>query len=647
MNLNNLSIMTIDTDHVDQICEDVISQQQQGVSSIAMFMMYFAPEGTPAVPKAQIQCERFDLFREKLDKAGAKYGVLVQSTMGHITIPPTPHAFQTTISVVDGFNRQSTCCPLDNQFKQYLKEQMKILASRNPAIIMLDDDLGTLYRANLRGCACPLHLAEFNKRAGTDFTREELYEKLTSGTEEGKRYEQIFAKLQGDSIVDLVKAMREGIDEVNPSIQGAVSGILGNYWLEFSDKTAEAFAGKGNKKMIRLNGGIYCSDTAKWFSMSKARASHMMHYAGKENTIFLAETDTCPHNRYATPASKLNAHYTSLLLEGAKGAKHWLTRSAFEQESGKAYRKILSKYSKFHQAVADLYDDLKPVGARIPLFGKINYGFSSTRKGVHPFPWSSCVLERLGLPTYFSAQQGGAVFVDDYLPEMLTKEELDPIFKGTVIMTAQAANTLNQMGYGKYIGVSARPWQGKSIGTEIINGIKCSVPASRQELVIENDKVKVLSYIYHTEMGKAPEKLFPAVTSFENELGGITYVFCGTPDTHFNYYAGAFAFLNQTRKAQIVEMLKAQNNLPVYYPEDGDLYMRAGYLSNGELLVASFNTSLDVVENLPLVFDKPITNIERLTPDGKREKVNFNMDGNVARLDINQGVFEPIILFVK
>ena len=39
--------------------------------------------------------------------------------------------------------------------------------------------------------------------------------------------------------------------------------------------------------------------------------------------------------------------------------------------------------------------------------------------------------------------------------EELTKEELDPIFKGTVIMTAQAANTLNQMGYGKYIGVSA------------------------------------------------------------------------------------------------------------------------------------------------------------------------------------------------
>ena len=647
MKLNNLSIMSIDVDHVEEICADVIEQQKQGVSSVAMFMMFFAPEGTPTVQKAEIQCKNFDLFRERLDKAGAKYGVLVQSTMGHIAKPATPHVFQTTVSVLDGAQRESTCCPLDENFKNYLKEQMKILATRNPSIIMLDDDLGTLYRANLRGCACPLHLSEFNRRAGTNFTREQLYEKLTSGTEEGKRYEQIFARLQGDAIVDLVKAMREGIDEVNPSIQGAVSGILGNYWLEFSNETAEAFKGKGNKKMIRLNGGIYCSDTLKWFSMSKARASHMMHYAGKEDTIFLAETDTCPHNRYATPASKLNAHYTSLLLEGAKGAKHWLTRSTFELESGKAYRKILSKYSKFHQAVADLYDELKPVGARIPLFGKIDYGFSSKYKGVHPFPWSSCILERLGLPVYFSAEQGGAVFVDDYLPERLTDEEIAPIFKGTVVMTAEAANTLKAKGYGKYIGVSARAWQGKSIGTEYINGIRCAVPANRQELVIEDEKVKVLSYVYHTGMGKAPEKLFPAVTSFENELGGITYVFCGTPDTHFNYYDGAFAFLNQTRKAQLVDMLKSQNNLPVYYPEDGDLYMRAGYLNSGELMVALFNTSLDVVENVPLVFDKEVTSIERLMPDGTRKVVDFTVENGVVRLGFDQGVYEPLIIFAK
>lgn len=647
MQLNNLSIMTIDVDHVDEICQDVIRQQKEGVSSVAMFMMYFAPEGTPTVNKAEIQCKNFDLFRERLDKAGAKYGILVQSTMGHISPPSTPHTFQNVVSVLDGAKRESTCCPLDEDFKKYLKEQMKILATRNPSIIMIDDDLGTLYRANLRGCACPLHLAEFNRKAGTNFTREQLYEKMTSGSEEGKRYEQIFARVQGDSIVDLVKAMREGIDEVNPCIQGAVSGILGNYWLEFSNETAEAFAGKNNEKMIRLNGGIYCNDSTKWFSMSKARASHMMHYAGRENTVFLAETDTCPHNRYATSASKLNAHYTSLLLEGAKGAKHWLTRSAFESESGKAYRKILSKYSKFHQAVADLYDKLKPVGARIPLFGKIDYGFSSKHKGIHPFPWSSCVLERLGIPVYFSAEQGGAVFIDDYLPERLTDEEIAPIFKGTVIMTANACNLLTEKGYGKHIGVTAQDWCGKSVGAEYINGIQCSVQAQSKQLVINDNKVQVLNYAYHTGMGKTPERLFPAVTRFENELGGVTFVFCGTPDTHFNYYDGAFSFLNQTRKAQIIEMMKTNGNLPVYYPEDCNIYMRAGYLNDGKLMVALFNTDLDVVENLPLVFDKPVKSIERLMPDGTRQKVNFTIDGKVTRLDIDQGVYEPIILFAE
>lgn len=639
--------MSLDAKHVDQICEDVIRQQKEGVSTIAMFMMYFAPQGTPAVPRAEIQCKTFDLFKERLDKAGARYGILVQSTMGHINPPATPHTFQTTISVIDGANRNSTCCPLDQNFKAYLKEQMRILATRNPEIILLDDDLGTLYRSNLRGCACPMHLAEFNKRAGTNFTREQLYSALTTNDADGKRYAEIFAKIQGDSIVDLVKAMREGIDEVNPKIKGGVSGILGNYWLEFSDKTAEAFRGEGNPRMIRLNGGIYCSESFKWYSMSKVRAAHLIHYAGKENTIFLAETDTCPHNRYATPASKLNAHFTGLLLEGAKGAKHWLTRSSFEPESGLAYRKILSKYSKFHKEVANLYDRLTPVGARIPLFNKIDYGFVEGAKGIHPFPWTSCVLERLGLPVYFSSEFSGATFVDDLLPDKLTDQEIAPIFKGTVVLTALAANKLTERGYGKYIGVTSKDWTGKSASTEFVNEIRCALPANRKQLVINDDNVNVLSYAYHIEDGLKPEPIFPAVTGFENEMGGYTVVYCGTPDTQWNYYSGAFAFLNQTRKAQLIQILKKQGNLPVYYPEDCDLYMRAGYLDNGELMVFTVNTSLDVIENLPLVFDKPVSSIEQLTPDGQRKKVAFTLDGTVTRLNIDQGVYQPIILFVK
>ena len=68
----NLSIMPLDTEHIDEVCRDVIEQQRNGVSTHAMFMMKFNPEGTPAIDKAESECKKYDLFRERLDKAGAR-----------------------------------------------------------------------------------------------------------------------------------------------------------------------------------------------------------------------------------------------------------------------------------------------------------------------------------------------------------------------------------------------------------------------------------------------------------------------------------------------------------------------------------------------------------------------------------------------
>ena len=45
----NLSIMPPDSEHIDHFVDDIIEQQKSGVSTHAMFMMTFNPEGTPAV----------------------------------------------------------------------------------------------------------------------------------------------------------------------------------------------------------------------------------------------------------------------------------------------------------------------------------------------------------------------------------------------------------------------------------------------------------------------------------------------------------------------------------------------------------------------------------------------------------------------
>ena len=138
----NLSIMPLDTSHLDEVVNDIIEQQNTGVSTHAMFMMKFNPEGTPAVNKAAKQCASYDLFRERLDKAGAKHGVLVQATLGHITVPSSPYPFQPSVFLETGEDRVVTCCPLDPNFRAYIKDQFRILAEHHPSVVMLDDDLG-------------------------------------------------------------------------------------------------------------------------------------------------------------------------------------------------------------------------------------------------------------------------------------------------------------------------------------------------------------------------------------------------------------------------------------------------------------------------------------------------------------------------
>lgn len=641
----NLSIMPLDANNMEQICEDVVEQQRTGVSTHAMFMMKFAPEGTPPVDKAAQYCKVYDVFRRRIEKENAKCGVLVQSTFGHVTPPNEPHPFQTVVSLVNGSNLVSTCCPLDPGFLSYLKGQMRTLATYHPAVVMIDDDTGLVYR-DVKGCACPIHMAEFNRRAGTNMTREELYLHTQGNSEEDKHYTDIYIQLQSDAMAGAIRTMREGLDEVDPAIQGVVSGIFTGTFCEFSDRAAEAFAGHGNPRIVRMNNGVY-TENARGFTKRMYRAAMLKNYLGDKVDILLAETDTCPHNRYATGASLLHAHFTSCILEGAKGAKHWLTRlAANEPNSGKAYRKIFSKYHSFYEALCNYADELTPFGCRIPLSSMQDYGFVPSKSGINICPWASCVLERLGLPLYFSSAAGGTVFIDDVSAAKFTNEEYLEFFKGTTVLSGGAAEVLCERGLGEYLGVKPQIWQGKQTTFELIDGHKTNRMIGMKQLVPTADSVEELSHVIHVSPEGESEPLFASVTAFENPLGGHTVVFGGTPDTNFNYME-AFSMLTESRKRQFIKILQLGGDLPLYYPGDAEIYLRAGTLPGGEEMAALFNLGCDVLDEIELVCDRKITSVEKLLPDGTRSACRFTQEGNTLTVLESAGVLLPVVLFLK
>jgi hypothetical protein len=440
--------------------------------------------------------------------------------------------------------------------------------------------------------------------------------------------------------------MREGLDEVDPTIQGIVSGIYVTTFCEFSGDIAEAFAGRGNPRIIRMNNGMYTAPGARNFSKQMYRAAMLKENVKDKVDVFLAETDTCPQNRYSTSAQLLHAHFTGTILEGATGAKHWITRlRAYEPKSGAAYRKKLARYSHFYEKLCEYAKNVNPFGCRIPLPIRQRYNFVPQSSGKNLSPWSTCVLERFGLPLYFSNTNGGAVFIDGIAAKRFSDEDFEKFFKGTLILSWDAADDLIKRGFGEYIGVTVHEKKEKA-SYEMIGGIKSSLQMELHELRPIDDSVRSLSCVVRESADGEIEKLFPAVASYRNPFGGTTVTFAGTPDTEFNYYS-AFSMLNESRKGQFIEFLKDGGFLPVYYPDDAEVYLRAGYLPSGEMLIALFNLSLDELDEIPLVFEKSPESMEILTEDGTRSPIAFKCCGDKIIIDKRVGVLEPVILFIK
>ena len=105
--------------------------------------------------------------------------------------------------------------------------------------------------------------------------------------------------------------------------------------------------------------------------------------------------------------------------------------------------------------------------------------------------------------------------------------------------------------------------------------------------------------------------------------------------------------LNESRKRQLIEILQRQDNLPVYYSGDAEIYLRAGRLKTGELFCALFNLGTDVLEEIELVCDGEVRAVEKLNPDGTRTACEFSAQDGAVTVNEPAGVLLPVVLFLS
>ena len=70
-------------------------------------------------------------------------------------------------------------------------------------------------------------------------------------------------------------------------------------------------------------------------------------------------------------------------------------------------------------------------------------------------------------------------------------------------------------------------------------------------------------------------------------------------------------------------------------------------MKDGRLLCALLDMSLDPIEELPLVIDRDVKDIKRITPCGEYESVPFTKDGDRYTLSLTVAPFDPLVIIVE
>ena len=72
--------------------------------------------------------------------------------------------------------------------------------------------------------------------------------------------------------------------------------------------------------------------------------------------------------------------------------------------------------------------------------------------------------------------------------------------------------------------------------------------------------------------------------------------------------------------------------------------MKAARTKDGRLFCALMDMSLDSIEGLPLVTERPVRGFRRLMPDGSYEEVGFRGENGLIRLALTAHPFDPVVL---
>lgn len=337
-------------------------------------------------------------------------------------------------------------CPRDEGFSRLFAERAALFCEiAQPDFIFIEDDYCQNASAWPFGCCCDLHMAEFARRKGRSYTREELKTIFQSGTREGYALLKEWVELQKDSMVAITEQLRSTIDRKNPEIPiGMMQPGGADRDGDITECVARAAAGKNHVPFSRLFGTFYCGEKIGGIPESLFHPLYSVQHI-PQPFRFYHESDTYPHTSFYTSGTCMRILMGNAYAMGFHGSTFQAQQGMDDPNEEHAYSRMFAAERKRFEAVARIARTCEIKG----VYQYFDPFWSSFVPESGP-DWTT-VISHFGIP--YSTLPSGVSFVSGNQPRFWEDDMVRNILSGTVFLDGQAAEVLYQRGYGELLGV--------------------------------------------------------------------------------------------------------------------------------------------------------------------------------------------------
>ena len=569
---------------------------------------------------------------DDLGRHGIKVGLNTSYNMPMSRFDHRQHnpQYKHWLTYADGTCPHTVPCLLDPALKDYMKKYYGILASVGAEYLYIDDDHRYVKSgmANTYGCMCELHLSEFSRLTGREWTREELHHAVYHDVEVRKKWLLFLRK----GLEDIAKVIENAVHRIAPEMRVGVMvpclHSLAAYDYELP-VMAKLFQPSG-KHLLRPCIGPY-QDSDRTQIVPGLFYMEIINRIMGDAAEYTPEIETTPFTRVSksmeTMRFCISQGIVNRMPNPAISACGYVGNSPyFEPEIAK----MLKRQRPFFEALLKIAPERGT---------KKGIGMEFSPHSVLKSPVIHPAFSSLAWPSFtlhdFLSGNGFCVTYDDSSVLFLAGDTVYALPDETIrtylktkhlILDAEAAKGLAARGYQEFLGCRVEDSCGvfgaeyfsnpdfSGIYTGTYSPLKDTPIEDVQKIVDPAPETVILSVITDHDL----KTVCPAVTLYEHKFGKKVAV--------MNYRLPAVNPVRRhlicyQKQVQLLNLVRAMDPMTVPAFVDDPTCFAVQYFDNGkQVFVGLANLSYDIAEELTITFADPGLDVENgkyLREDGE------------------------------